>query len=215
PSIVDGAGIMLQLSSHLPPLAGDRTQLATLAHQLLHYAQTYLLTVGRLHRILVITRAVGSTSISAEAPALFALAPPTEVEIELLESDMVWSAEFTAPSSPSSDLLESYQLVRELGGILDVSAPMQGPLRIILRLPAASRPPVEKFPLPDTAAASSPPRAPDTTQGTAAPAPTTPGRPQQERRHSARTTTALPATITIGSTTWDGTITHGMAPLRI
>jgi|CXWL01.1.fsa_nt_gi PAS domain S-box-containing protein len=209
PSIVDGAGIMRQLSSHLPPLAGDRMQLATLAHQLLHYAQTYLLTVGRLHRILVITRAVGSTSVSAEAPALFALAPPTEVEMELLESDMVWPAESPAPSSPSSDLLESYQLVRELGGILDVSAPMQGPLRVILRLPAASRPPFEKFPLPDTVAATSPPRVPETTRGTAAPAPTAdPGRPQQERRHSARMTTALPATITVGATTWDGTITN-------
>ena len=209
PSIVDGTGIIRQRSSHLPPLAGDRTQIATLVHQLLHYAQTYLLTVGRVHRIIVITRAVGSATISAEAPALFALAPPTEVEIELLESDIVWSAESPDPSPPSSDLLESYQLIRRLGGILDVSAPMQGPLRMILRLPVASRPPFETLPLPDAVAASSPPRAPETTRGTAAPIPTTePGRPQQERRHTARTPTALPATITVGAATWDGTISN-------
>lgn len=209
PSTVDGTGIMRQLSSHLPPLAGDRTQITTLVHQLLHYAQTYLLTVGHVHRIIVITRAVGSASISAEAPALFALAPPTEVEMELLESDIVWPAESPTPVLPSSDLLESYQLVRRLGGILDVSAPMQGPLRIILRLPVASRPPFEMLPLPDTAAASSPPRAPNTAHSTATPVPTTePGRPQQERRHTARTPTALPATITVGAATWDGTISN-------
>ena len=209
PSTVDGTGIMRQLSSHLPPLAGDRTQITTLVHQLLHYAQTYLLTVGHVHRIIVITRAVGSASISAEAPALFALAPPAEVEMELLESDIVWPAKSPTPVLPSSDLLESYQLVRRLGGILDVSAPMQGPLRIILRLPVASRPPFEMLPLPDTAAASSPPRAPNTTHSTATPVPTTePGRPQQERRHTARTPTALPATITVGAATWDGTISN-------
>ena len=209
PSTVDGTGIMRQLSSHLPPLAGDRTQITTLVHQLLHYAQTYLLTVGHVHRIIVITRAVGSASISAEAPALFALAPPAEVEMELLESDIVWPAESPTPVLPSSDLLESYQLVRRLGGILDVSAPMQGPLRIILRLPVASRPPFEMLPLPDTAAASSPPRAPNTAHSTATPVPTTePGRPQQERRHTARTPTALPATITVGAATWDGTISN-------
>jgi len=209
PSTVDGTGIMRQLSSHLPPLAGDRTQITTLVHQLLHYAQTYLLTVGHVHRIIVITRAVGSASISAEAPALFALAPPAEVEMELLESDIVWPAESPTPVLPSSDLLESYQLVRRLGGTLDVSAPMQGPLRIILRLPVASRPPFEMLPLPDTAAASSPPRAPNTAHSTATPVPTTePGRPQQERRHTARTPTALPATITVGAATWDGTISN-------
>ena len=148
PPIVDGAGIIRQFSSHLPLLAGNREQVTKLVHSLLNYAQTYLLTVGRAHRLIVSTRAVGPSSISEDAPALFPLAPPTEIEVELLESDMVWSAASPATSPPSIDLLESYQLVRQLGGALDLSAPMQGPLRMILRLPVASTAPPKMLPLP-------------------------------------------------------------------
>ena len=100
PAIVDGAGIIRQFSSHLPPLVGDREQVTKLVHHLLNYAQTYLLTVGRAHRLIVSTRAVGPSSISADAPALFPLAPPTEVEVELLESDMVWSVAISGYFTP-------------------------------------------------------------------------------------------------------------------
>ena len=74
PQCVDGAGIIRQFSSHLPPLVGDREQVTKLVHSLLNYAQTYLLTVGRAHRLIVSTRAVGPSSISADTPALFPLA---------------------------------------------------------------------------------------------------------------------------------------------
>ncbi len=206
---MDGAGIIRQFSSHLPPLVGDREQVTKLVHHLLNYAQTYLLTVGRAHRLIVSTRAVGPSSISADAPALFPLAPPTEVEVELLESDMVWSAESPATSPPSIDLLESYQLVRQLGGALDLSAPMQGPLRMILRLPVASPPPLKMLPLPIAVSAAPPALAPETKSATTTPVPTADsGRSQQERRHSPRIPTTLPATITVGSATWDGTISN-------
>ena len=209
PAIVDGAGIIRQFSSHLPPLAGDREQVTTLVHSLLNYAQTYVHTVGRAHRVIVSTRAVGSSSISADAPTLFPLAPPTEVEVELLESDVVWSAESPATSPPSTDLLESYQVIRQLGGTLDLSAPMQGPLRMILRLPVASRPLIEMLPLPIAVSATPPALAPETKSATTVPVPATDsGRPQQERRHSPRIPTTLAATITVGSTTWDGTISN-------
>ena len=185
------------------------TQITKLVHLLLNYAQTYLLTVGRAHRLILSTRAVGPSSISADAPALFPLAPPTEVEVELLESDIAWSAESPATSPPSIDLLESYQLVRQLGGSLDLSAPMQGPLRMILRLPVASRSPVEMLSLPISVSATPPALAPETKSATTAPVPTADsGRPQQERRHSPRIPTTLPATITVGSATWDGTISN-------
>ena len=209
PVIVDGAGIVRKFSSDLPPLAGHREQVTTLVHHLLNYAQTYLLTIGRAHRLIVSTHAVGLSSISADAPALFPLAPPTEVEVELFESDMVWSAASQATSPPSIDLLESYQLVRQLGGTLDLSAPMQGPLRIILRLPVASRPSHEMFPLPIAISASPPALASETKSETTAPVlQSDPGRPQQERRHSPRIPTTLPAAITVGSATWDGTISN-------
>jgi PAS domain S-box-containing protein len=209
PAIVNGAGIVRHFSSHLPPLMGDREQIAKLVHHLLNYAQTYLLTVGRAHRLILSTRAVGPSSISADAPALFPLAQPTEAEVELLESDMVWSAESPATSPPSIDLLELYQLVRRLGGILDLSAPMQGPLRMILHLPVVSRPSRERRPLPIAVSAAQPAIVPETKSATTPPVPTADsGSPQQERRHSPRVPTTLPATITVGSATWDGTISN-------
>ncbi len=209
PASVDDAGIIRQFSSHLPPLVGDREQVTKLVHHLLNYAQTYVLTIGRAHRLIVSTRAVGPSSISADTPTLFPLAPPTEVEVELLESDMVWPAASQAASPPSIGLLESYQLVRQLGGTLDLSAPMQGPLRIILRLPVASRPSHEMLPLPNAVSASPPALAPDTKNAATVPVPTAEsGRPQQERRHSPRIQTTLPAAITVGSATWDGTISN-------
>ena len=209
PAIVDGAGITRQFSSHLPPLVGDREQVTELIHHLLNYAQTYLLTIGRAHRLIVSTRAVGPSPISEDAPALFPLAPPTEVEVELLESDMVWSAASPATSPPSIDLLESYQLVRQLGGTLDLSAPMQGPLRMILRLPVAFQPPLGMFPLPDTVSAASPVHASESKSATTAPVPAADSSsPQRERRLSPRILTTLPATITVGSAAWDGTISN-------
>jgi len=209
PAIVDGAGIIRQFSSLLPALVGGREQVTKLVHHLLNYAQTYLLTIGRAHRLILSTRAVGPSSFSADAPALFPLAPPTEIEVELLESDMVWSGESPTPSPPSIDLLESYQLVRQLGGTLDLSAPMQGPLRMILRLPVVSSPPLEMLPLPMAVSAAPPALAPETKGATTAPVPTTDsGIRQQERRHSPRIPTTLPATITVGSATWNGTISN-------
>jgi len=203
------AGIIRQFSSHLPPLVGDREQVKKLVHHLLNYAKTYLLTVGRAHRLILNTRTVGPSSTSTDTPALFPLAPPTEVEVELLESDMVWSAESPATSPPSIDLLESYQLVRQLSGTLDLSAPMQGPLRMILRLPVASCPPLEMLPLPIAVSAAPPELAPETKSATPTPVPTDDSaRLQQERRRSSRISTTLPATITVGSATWDGTISN-------
>ena len=209
PAIVGGAGIIRQFASHLPPLVGDHEQVTKLVHHLLSYGQTYLLTIGRAHRLIVSTRAVGPSSVSADAPVLFPLAPPTEVEVELLESDMAWSSQSPATSSPSVDILESYELVRRLGGTLDLSAPMQGPFRMILRLPVASPAPIEILPLPmaDSAAPSAP--APAVKSTTTAPVPITDSdRPKQERRHSPRILTTLPASITVGSATWEGTISN-------
>jgi PAS domain S-box-containing protein len=209
PGIVDGVGIIRQFSSHLSPLLGDREQVTKLVHYLLNYAQTYLLTVGRAHQLILRTRAVEHSSISADAPALFPLPPPTEVEVELLESDVDWSAQSPATTPPSNDLLESYQLVRQLGGALDLSAPMQGPLRIILRLPITPRFPLETLSLPIAVSDTPPTLSPETKSATTTPVPVADsGRPQQERRHSPRIPTTLPATITVGSATWDGTISN-------
>ena len=193
PSIVDEPGIIRRFSSHLPPFVGDRTQVTTLAHQLLSYAQTYLLMVGRAHQLILRTNAAAAPSTSAGS---LPLAPPTEVEIELLESDLVRSAGSMTASPPPLDLLKSYQLTRQLGGSLDVSAPMQGPFRMILRLPGA-------------VSATPPAREPETKSTATAPVPTADsGSPQQERRHTPRVPTTLPATITVGAAIWNGTLSN-------
>ncbi|HEV8327212.1 MAG TPA: PilZ domain-containing protein [Nitrospiraceae bacterium] len=208
-AIVDSAGIIRRFSSHLPPLVGNLEQAKELVYHLLNYAQTYLLTIGRAHRLIVSTRAVGTSSISADAPALFPLAPPTEIEVELLESDMAWSSQSPVASPPSFDLLGSYELVRRLDGTLDLSAPMQGPFRMILRLPVASRSPLEILPLPMADSPAPPAPAPDIKRAAPAPVPAADfDRLLQERRHSPRILSTLPATITVGSTTWDGTISN-------
>src|SRR6185295_12777917 len=112
-------------------------------------------------------------------------------------------------SLPSIDLIESYQLVRQLGGALDFSAPVQGPLRIILRLPASSPPTPEMLALPTTVSAAQPELAPETKSATTTPVATAvSGSREQERRSSVRIPTTLPATITVGSATWDGTISN-------
>ena len=57
--------------------------------------------------------------------------------------------------------------------------------------------------------ASQPALAPATKSATTALVPTTDsGTRQQERRHTSRIPTTLPATITVGSATWDGTISN-------
>ncbi len=207
--IVDGAGIIREFSSHLSILVGDREQVTALVRSLLAYAQTYLLTMGRAHRLIVSTHPVGPSSVSTDTPSLFPLSPPTEVEVELLESETVGSATAPTTSPPPIDLLESYQLVRQLNGTLDLSAPMQGPLRIILRLPIASRPTREMLSLPITVSTAQPGLAPETKRATTAPAPTiVSGSRQQERRLSPRISTTLPAAITVGSATWSGTISN-------
>ena len=209
PGIINAAGIVRQLASHLPPLISDHEQVAKLVHQLLNYAQSYLLTVGRAHRLTVRTRTVGPVSASTDAPVLLPLAPPTEVEVELLESETEWSAESPATPLQSVDLLESYQLVRQLDGTLDFSAPMQGPLRMTLRLPVVAHPTRETTSAPITVFAAQPAPAPETKSATTAPAPAiVSGSRQQERRDSPRIPTTLSAAITVGSATWEGTVSN-------
>ncbi|MBI3806478.1 MAG: PilZ domain-containing protein, partial [Nitrospirae bacterium] len=209
PPIVDSTSIIREFSSHRSLLVDNREQVTKLVRSLLAYAQTYLLTVGRVHRLIVRTRPVGPSFALADTPSLFPLSPPTEVEVELLESDIAGSATASTTSPPPIDLIESYQLVRQLSGTLDLSAPMHGPLRMILRLPIASRLTREMLSSPITVSTAQPVLAPEIKSAPTAPVPTIiSGSRQQERRHSPRILTTLPAAITVGSATWNGTISN-------
>lgn len=199
PPIMDGPDVLRRFSPRLPPLVDDREQITTLVRQLLHYAQTYLRTVGRAHQLIL------STTV-AKSPSL---ASPTDVELELLESDLAGSTGPTPASPQPIDLLMLDRLTRQLGGSLDLSAPRGGPFRMLLRLPAASRPPLETLPLPVAVPAVPPPSQPETTSVAPAPAPAVKvSSPQQDRRQTARVPTTLPAAIIIGSTTWNGTLSN-------
>ncbi|MCX5721103.1 MAG: PAS domain-containing protein [Nitrospirae bacterium] len=206
PPIVDGSGLLRKLSPHLTHLVGDREQITTLVRHLLHYAQTYLLTVGRAHQLILSTNVAGPPATSADS---LSLAPSTAVEIELLESDLVRPAGSATTLPQPLDLLTFDQLTRQLGGSLDLSAPSGGPFRMLLRLPGASRPPREIRPLPVAVPATPPTPEPATKNEATAPAPSTDASsPQQERRQTARVPTTLPAAIIIGAATWNGTLSN-------
>src|SRR5262245_7213689 len=86
---------------------------------------------------------------------------------------------------------------------------MKGPLRMVLRLPLVSHIPLETLPQPITSPIPSPASTHEPSDLITAPPPAIDSdKPQQERRHSPRTTTILPATITIGASTWSGTISN-------
>jgi PAS domain S-box-containing protein len=197
--------IVTQFSRQLPPYENDREKAITLFRHLLVYAQAYLVTVGRASGLMVTTRGVGVPTWLPETPVLFPLSPPTEVEVEIRESDRA-----QVPSTPpvrmeAVDLLTAYQLVGDLSGTLDLTAPVHGPLRIVVRLPVfprsvqealAPRPPI---PLPSASVQITIPSAPTEVAPVVQPA-------VPERRHSTRISTVLPAHVTVGSTAWTGTV---------
>ena len=197
--------LVTQFSQQLPPFERDREKALTLFHHLLMYAQIYLVTVGRPSGLMVTTRGVGISSAIPEAPVLFPLSPPTEVEVEIRESDHAHRPIVPPARMETVDLLTAYQLVRDLSGSLDFTAPVHGPLCIVVRLPVVPRtieespPPKPVTPLPSAPVQIDTPSAPTDV----APVVQT-GVP--ERRRSTRISTVLPAHVTVGSTTWTGTV---------
>jgi PAS domain S-box-containing protein len=199
--------ILTQFSRDLPPYENDREKTITLFRQLLLYAQTYLDTVGRTSALMVTTRGVGVPPLLPETPGLFPLSPPTEVEVEIRESERGRTPSVPYKQMEPVDLLTAYQLVRDLSGTLDFTAPVHGPLRILVRLPVSPRaiqeilPAKPTTPLPSVTVPIVPPGAPveEPPVGQIA---------VPERRHSTRISTVLPAHVTLGSTTWSGTVTN-------
>lgn len=194
------AAVITDFAAALPPYHGDREGTTHLFRHLLAYAGTYLDAVNRPRLLIVKTGGVG-LSASAETPTLFPLAPPREVTVEIVESDREPpAARADSHMSAPIDLLGLYRRAGELGAALDVSAPAAGPLRIVVRLPVEGRPPAPTVPLLPPAAETAAPAQPHTPT----PPPTSPVSP--ERRATARVPTTLPAQVTIGSSTWDGTL---------
>ena len=202
PEPKDRHAVKTDFAASLPSYQGDREGTIRLFQRLLTYARGYLVAVGRTRTLIVKTTGTGLLS-PMDAPTLFPLAPKSEVTVELSESDLEPPSEPTTPSALETvDLADLYRLSRQLGATLDLSAPARGPLRILVRfamqpdvLPQPSGKPVHVEP-------------PSTEIPTQIEILTQPPPPfiAAERRTARRVITSLPAHITIGSSTWDGTL---------
>ena len=197
--------IVTQFSVQLPRYENDREKALTLFRHLILYAQVYLITVGRTSGLTLTTRGVGVPSWLREPPSLFPLSPPTEVEVEILESERGQPPIVPPVRLEAVDLLMAYQLVRDLNGALDFNAPVQGPLRIVVRLPVSPRG-IQGPPPPKPASSLPSGSVSIVTLGAPAEKPPVVQTGVLERRHSARISTMLPAHVTLGSATWTGTV---------
>jgi len=203
----DERSILMDFSASLPTYKGNREQTVRLFHRLLIYATTYLEALGRSRIVIVQTRAAAS---SADTPTLFPLTQSDDITLEIYESDRERPVESTTlPVSKPIDLHELYQLAAGIGATLDVSAPAAGPLRLTVRLPAVIQRPIESLQQP-VAASTIPP--PVTEPSSFAPAHVPTPQPSEavmaERRTQPRVTTTLPAHVTLGSSTWEGTLSN-------
>jgi SAM-dependent methyltransferase len=198
-------GFTADISAALPAYAGNLEATARFFSQLLAYAGAYLMTVGR-PRVLAVKTSVGGRGDTGDAPTLFPLTPSASIHVDIMETDAVneTARRFTFPQS--LDVVSLYGLAQELGAALDVSAPASGPFRMIVRLPAgtasAVHPPEPKPAEPaqtEVLVESPPVRLPAVREIPAA---------RAERRANARAETALPAKITRGSASWEGTVVN-------
>ena len=193
-------------SAPVPPFQGDRDRARLFFQRLLAYAQAYLIATGRSAHLTIRTGSAGAPS-AFDSPTLFPLTPSTEAVVEIVESESKKPIGIApAPAVEPVDLLNLYGLSKELGVILDVSAPASGPLRIHALLPLLKQIPSESVPTP----VAQPVSIPAPSEGilpeqdravTPPPQPAT-----ADRRRTTRVASTLPAQINIGSSTWNGTV---------
>lgn len=198
--------VATDFADSLPSYGGNRETTVQLVQNLLDYARTYLAAVGRRRTLVIKTSAVGTPS-SPQWPTLFPLASANVIDIEIFESDRVPPIEQPPFSAGKPvELLELYRCSRELGATLDVSASEAGPFHIRLRIPAEKHLPSEQ----PVISPQPPPSSPQSIVISAQAFPQTPTitgpLAAQERRSTPRLPTRLPAQVTLGSSTWDGTV---------
>jgi PAS domain-containing protein/SAM-dependent methyltransferase len=188
----------------LPEYCGNPGATARFFTQLLTYAGAYLSTVGRSQVLALKTSAAGHAD--AADPSLFPLTPSPSIQLEITETDTVDpSTQALARLPEALDTLSLYRLAQDLGATLDLSAPPRGPFRMIVRLPGGAGPALRpndgtsSTALPSDAAVEPPDTSPSAVSSL------TPDG-HVERRRNARIETSLPAKITRGSTTWEGTV---------
>ncbi|SLM48825.1 conserved protein of unknown function [Nitrospira japonica] len=200
-------------ASRLPLFSGDRAQAIECMRQLLLAMRTMLTAVGRQHSLRIRTAPAGREADAAGA-VLFPLPPPSEIEIECLESD-ISSVDRVGRALPpdTSNIVDwpgLYTLASALNGRLDFSLPASGPLRAVLRLPVIPDTPVTET---VEAVPATPLKIEETRPSPPPQTPTHfPSAPHQgdarDRRGASRVTTILPSRVTIGSAVWHGTLVN-------
>ncbi|BFU96344.1 MAG: conserved protein of unknown function [Nitrospira sp.] len=190
-------------ASQLPLFSGDHAQAVECLRQLLLAMRTMLVAGRRSRTLSIRTGTVGRTSEGA-GPVLFPLPPPSEIEIECLESETSPTEQLDRASQPDTpDIVDwpvLYGLVSSLSARLDFSLPAIGPLRVVLRLPVIAGTPaaeaIESVPITRLRVEED------------RPLPLPHHRDEKDRRAAPRVATALPSRVTIGSAVWHGTLVN-------
>lgn len=213
PPLLNTDKVERRYASHLPPFAGNLDVTSRLFRTLLSHAQRYVEAVGSRHQLRISTAAMGPAGARLDMqPALFSTIEPTEVEIRIEETPVI-ATHPGLPLEETADLFEAYGLVHQLGGRLDFVAPVNGLLSMTVWLPIHVSPepllrPEQPAPLPSsldqpTRAVLETPR-----PSTEASAPSiTPSSSLPDRRQVTRASVQLPARITAGNATREGTVT--------
>lgn len=204
-------------AANLPPFMGNLDVTSRLFRTLLSHARRYVEIMGSRHQLRVSTAALSSTGTRLEAqPALLSTIEPAEVEIRI-EETAVLATDPGPPLEEHADLFEAYALVHQLGGRLDFVAPVNGLFAITVWLPLGL--PEPPLPRPEQTSFSSPPnqQAPPALETTPSSTPSTetavtsfvhPASPLPDRRQATRVSVHLPARITAGNATREGTVTN-------
>ncbi|MGA6828529.1 PilZ domain-containing protein [Nitrospira sp. NS4] len=196
----------------LPAFAGPRETCVRLVELLLAHALRHMAAVGSIHRLQLSTCALDRAGARLD-PAPSLPVDPATAAVEILFQETQHPAAFdTDALTMSSDLARVYELLPPLGARLDFLAPAEGRLSIRLRLhlpdrmPPASTPTpaAPPAPQPSTAQKLSSPAAPPAESQPQHPAPVVPALP--DRRTATRATVHLPAQITVGNITREGTV---------
>lgn len=188
----------------LPPFHGSRQLCVRVIQTVLVNALRQMAARQAVHLLAISTQTITATGTRIDPlPGLFPAPAAREIEVLIQETDT--ASTVTADAlPPSSDLIQSYEDIGQLNGRIEWLAPAGQPLSIRLwfPIPEAAKPSAEPVALPphstETPAPESPVEPPPSVQE--------PGRFLQDRRMAVRSAVQLPARVTVGPSTRDGTV---------
>ena len=215
PSLLESNLIERHYAAVMPPYTGSRDLVVAAVQAMIVQAIRQMAARGTLHRLAISTAAVTSTGTPIEpTPRLFPEPTPHEIEIAVREVDTPAALDL-ATLAPSFDLVQAYELAGRLKGRLEWIVPAGTGLSIRLWIPVGDGPETT----PTLTPAQTPPTTPalepssktelSTPPSTASPgieSPPSPGRATPDRRGADRVSVHLPARVTVGSSTRDGTV---------